>query len=663
MSNITKKIFSIEQGEDGPVSAEDTKLDTTDKGRTKLKLTDVPDFVTREPIEPLAAPPAILDEDIEEPKTAGWVILGFGLLYLIGAGLYFGQPLLSEPVKMLSIAGLALLLLLPVFLLFLLWRSLRHLNVISQQNSRLSKAAAILVSPDREALARTESLASGIQKQISHVNNEMEQTVEALKNVQLAVSRESQALDAAGVALSNRSDSVGRNLTLQRQALESMSGTFDTRMSTLATQITDSGQTLEGICTSAETKLLAASEALQKATVVVDETVTSSASKMVDNITSLDEANQKLTETTGTITSDLTASTETLRSTDGAFAENTEKLTELAAQTQTQISDLQATIGHGYEVLSDLRTESETRASAVTSYYDELSAQIKRSEDEALAAQGETANMVQSNLAQIRRDFSRMETDLQSLQYKLNNLRHSSDNLPDPEPTTTRLNLMPLETDFPPVEPPRPKVTAKRVTAEDFPLNLGMDMELESIDEPLINFEPEVIRRPGTAKTNSKGKGFGRRSDKEEKSGWRWRDMLGSLERPDANISSAALAPLSSSQQAVDGVSLLTQLKLSPAAIVDEGTVIEATQARMNNGDSGLTDVVLGKLPEAVAHLKDNVKADTALNAKLRSFTMDFAKKLNSTPSSAPALRAALGSPEGRAYLLCAAAFKPGLRG
>jgi len=35
---------------------------------------------------------------------------------------------------------------------------------------------------------------------------------------------------------------------------------------------------------------------------------------------------------------------------------------------------------------------------------------------------------------------------------------------------------------------------------------------------------------------------------------------------------------------------------------------------------------------------------------------------IGNTPPTAPALRAALGSPEGRAYLLCAAAFKPELR-
>lgn len=673
MSDITKKIFSIEQTEDAPRPSEPSTSDIirplseeTVGRHHKTKADDVPEFVTREPIRPLATPPSTLAADAKPSKAAGWIILGFGLIYVIAVCLWYIPTFIKESWPLLSMSGLVLLLTLPLILLFLLWRTLRHLSAVSLQNAHLSKAAEILVSPDREALGRTESLASGIQEQISLVNKEMSDTVEALKGVQLTVARESQALDVAGLALTNRSDDVGRNLTLQRQALESMSGTFDTRMDSLSTQITDSSQALDSICTSAETKLLNASEALQKASTVVDETITSGTSRIDENISSLEDVSRKLGERAGTLTSELSTSTETLRSTDNTLSENAQKLQDINAQTQTQISDLQSTIGHGYEMLADLKTSTETRASTVASHYDDLTSQIKRSEDDTLAAQGQTARMVESNLAQMRRDFSRMETDLQSLQAKLRNLRDESDGIAEVEPKPTRLNLMPLESDFPPVEPQRPIVRPDRVKIMDTPLNLGMDMEIESADEPLINFEPDVIRRPGEISADSKSKGFGRRTDKEEKSGWRWRDMLGTLERPDAgeNVPTppASMDIKASPRHDVDGVALLTGLKLSPAAIVDEGTVVEATQARINNGESGLTLVVAEKLPEAVNHLKKHLETDTVLKADLRAFTVDFAKMIGDTPPTAPSLRAAFGSPEGRAYLLCAAAFRAELR-
>ena len=671
MSDITKKIFSIEQADGNSSSFEPSTSDIirplsdkTDSTPLKVKDTDLPEFVTREPIQPLSAPPAAQIADYVQPsKASGWLILGFGVLYLIGAGLYFGLPLVTEPIKTLSIAGLILLLALPLFLLFLLWRSLRHLNIISLQNSQISKAAAVLVSPDKEALSKTESLAHGIQEQISKINKEMGLTVEALEGVQIAVARESQALDAAGLALSNRSEDMGRNLTLQRQALESMSGTFDTRISSLSNQISESGKTLETICTTAETNLMKAGEALEKASAIVGESVSSGSAQIGENITNLDETNRKLNETAAAISSDLGASTEALKATDSAFLENSEKFGNLKAQTQTQISELQATIGHGYEMIADLKAEVETRNSTVASYYEELSNQIKRSEDQTLSVQGKTSEMVQSNLAQMRRDFSRMETDLQTLQSKINNLRDASENIPTPEPTPSRLNLMPLETDFPPVEPPQHAVVRERVKVEESPLNLGMDMEIESPDDPILKYETDVIRRPGAIQPTTKAKGFGRKDEAAEKSGWRWRDMLGTLDRPDPK---PTLSPASDStigaHRVVDGVELLKKLKLSPAAIVDEGTVIDATQARINSGEAGLTSVVSKNLPEAVSHLKANLAADPILKTNLTTFTNNFAETIGNTPPTAPALRAAFGSPEGRAYLICAAALKPELR-
>jgi len=123
-------------------------------------------------VQPLASPPSTLDEDIESPKTGGWLIFGLGLIYLIGVGLYFGLPRVTDSADLMTVSGLILLLVLPLFLLFLLWRSLRHLSRIIYQNTRLSKAADLLVSPDTEALTRTENLAVGIRAQISQVNEE-----------------------------------------------------------------------------------------------------------------------------------------------------------------------------------------------------------------------------------------------------------------------------------------------------------------------------------------------------------------------------------------------------------------------------------------------------------------------------------------------------------
>lgn len=673
MSDITKKIFSIEP--EGPARTPEPStsdiirpaLVDTDEPLSKSK-EEVPKFVTREAITPLAAPPNLSETEVSS-GAGGWIILGLGVLYLIGAGLYFGQPLLKTPVELVSIAGLVLLLTLPVVLLFLLWRTMRHLRQLNLQNARFAKAADILVSPEGEALSRTKTLAAGIQTEISKVNNSLGEAVDALKDVQLSVTRESQALDAAGLQLTTRSDDVGRNLTLQRQALESISGTFDTRMETLSSQISNTSQTLDSICSAAEEKLLKAGEALQLASGKMDQTIADSSNLISEKITEIGDVSRKLNETSSALTADLESSAQTLTDTDQGLTDRTLALQSLNADTQSKIIDLQNTIDEGTQMLAKLQEAAETRDSFIQSYYKDLSAGLKQSENETLAAQGKTARMVESNLALMRRDFAAMETDLQSLQAKLDGLKTSPIESAAPVSTQTRLKLQPLDSDFPSVEAPRfspePRVSAPLAS----PLNLGMDMEIESPDAEIVGYEPEVIRRPSDVTPSSetpasKAKGFGRRPEKQDKSGWRWRDMLGTLDRPDAGSNSApglrgphSAAPLGK-PETVDAVAILTMLQLSPSAVVDEGTVIDATQARITAGESGLVATVAEKLPDSISHLRGKIAGNPQLAGNLKRFCDDFAKMLGNTPPTAPALRAALGSPEGRAYLIAVTALK-----
>ena len=513
-------------------------------------------------------------------------------------------------------------------------------------------------------------MASAIRSEILQVNQSLSETVETLKGVQISVTKETRALDAAGLQLSSRSEDVGRNLTLQRQALESISGTFDTRMGSLSTQIAATSDTLDVICTDAETKLLKASETLQITAGKIDKSVSDGSSSIAAKITEIGEVSRKLDATSEALSQDIGTFTEKLVETDADLLSTTEVLKGLNDHTQRQISDLNVLIKDGNQMIETLREAAEARSISIQSYYDTLADHLKKSEDNTLAAQGKTARMVESNLAQMRRDFSRMETDLQALQAQLRNIRTATQDAETAsyraEKMSPRLNLKPLETDFPPVEPPRPAPARLKTnqieTADilDAPLNLGMDMEIQNLDDEIVDFDPDVIRRPGDGGPNKKAKGFGRRTDRDSGTGWRWREMLGGLERPDSPppTSPSLRNSIPIAADAIDGVEILSGLKLSPSAIVDEGTVIDATQARINDGEAGLVAAVSQKLPEAVSHLREKLSSDPQLTRELRLFSDDFSSIIGNTPPTAPALRAALGSPDGRAYLLCVAALK-----
>lgn len=668
MSDITKKIFSIEQSSEPdtddvlrPVSVKSEPV------KRQNSAEEVPAFVTRQAVTPKFSDPLTAPGEI----STGWIMwtgLAFTLIWLLGAGLLFASEITSSEAGLLELTGVIVLLALPAALITLLWMALRRLVDVTNRNMRLSSAANALVSPETEALGRTRTLADGIRAEISKVNGQLANTVTALQGVQTAVTRESQALDAAGLQLTNRSEDVGRNLTLQRQALESISGTFDAKMETLSAQIEETGKGLETSSETARDRLLAVTSSMVEATDSLSKVSDVSEKVLGERVTELGEVSRKVDEAGEALSADLSSSTEQLSAVEVSLVARAAALDALNISAQEKIDHLQQTVLSGQDMLRTLQDAANTRSEDVRKLYEDLSDQLKQSEDDTLASQGRTARMVEGNLAQMRREFGRMETDLQTLQTRLNNLRDTEEELPLKQPSASRLSLRPLETDFPPVEPPRETHAlrpaykpdeVKEDIAPAEPLNLGADMQLDNPDTELTSFDPDVLRRPGDLPTTKSG--FGRSRNKEKAaSGWHWRDMLGGLERPDDEAETAP-QPLAQTEPvqlaSVDIMSRLTAIQLTPAAIVDDGTIIDATQARINSGESGLAELVANKLVDPVAHLREKMDEDARLASDVSKFADEFSKQVGATPPTAPALRAVFSSPKGRAYLLCAAAL------
>lgn len=663
MSDITKKIYSIEQAAEA--ATDDIVRSVSGKtDKPALRPTppeDVPAFVTRE------APKRVLPGlDLPPPEMGkGWILwtgLLFSALWLVGAGLYFIPNVLRESANLLSLSGLIVLMLLPVILITLLWVALRRLVDITNMNNRMSVAANALVSPETEVLERTQFLSGAIRVEISKVNTQLADTVKALQGVQTAIARESQALDTTGHKLARRSEDVGQNLGKHRQTLETFSGDFEAKLGALSARITETGNDLDTTSTTVQGKINEVIRSLSKTTEALSAASGSTDETLTQKIMELSEASQKISSAGEFLKSELETSGGKLVSLEKNIIGQAVELSQMNMTTEGQLSGLESTIEKGQSLLRGLEAISLKTDGDLKNLYDRLSQQMKQSEDQMLATQGRTARMVEGNLAQIRRDFGRMETELQALQTRLNNMRDTTEELPLNKPASNRLSLKPLETDFPPVEPPKdievkrpPEPSQKpfdRIQEE--PLNLGADMQLENPDEALTNFNPDVLRRPGVVSAPS---GFGRKKMAKDKdrSAWHWRDMLGGLEPPDADVETDNLVKPS---YTFDIVGALNAIQLSPAAIVDDGAIIDATQARINGGEAGLAKKVADKLADPAAHLSSKMQQDPELAQNIEHFTEDFARKVGSTPPSAPALRAVFSSPKGRAYLLCAAALK-----
>ena len=655
MSDITKKIFSIEpditdviKHIDTPETTEDTPIRRAAPKAQKAE--DVPDFITRDGAQ--TAPVSIETAEPLQTRWIMWTGLTLTFVWIAAVFAYFYGVLdlggKWSNLGPISFAGIALATILPAILITLLWVTWRRLAQVTYQAQRLETLTEKLTRADATAMASTKSLADGIKAELAGVDARLAETVDRFTTLQVDLTAEKRAIDETAITLTQRSEDVGRNLTLQRQALESVSGTFDSKMETLTAAIERQSQTLSKVSAEAEEKIQSANSALA----ATSETVSQSGESIGGQ---LNGAAETLSASQNQIVSMNTQLSEMI---SRLQEEQTKLQTEMNAQVQ-EIATATKTAQESSELLmSSLRSGQDTVA--------------------ALNTASLTTNEVQESLSETRKDLAKLETDMLALKAKLRNARTESEalelDLEEPQPRGVgRLRLKPLETDFPPVEPPRatprnqpdlmpdtlPTDTLPTDTLPDEPLNLGADMTIDSPDDELTNFTPDILRRPAPA---AKGKTFGKAKNKDAKNkgGWHWRDMLGGLDKPDTQD---ALAPQLTPPHdpTHDGdtiIAALHEFDLAPAAIVDDGTIIEASNAYAETGAGAMQSVVAARLSGPIAHLKDHLNRDPAMMYKFRNFTNNYAGKVGAVSQDAAYLRTEFGSPHGRAFLLCAAALR-----
>jgi len=187
-------------------------------------------------------------------------------------------------------------------------------------------------------------------------------------------------------------------------------------------------------------------------------------------------------------------------------------------------------------------------------------------------------------------------------------------------------------------------------------------------DAEIKAFNPEAIAkpkdeplRPAAPSTDEDVVGFGRKKPKE-KSGWRWRDMLGGLDRPDDIArQDDGFMPLSMDppRQISDQrmFASLQALGLSPAAVVDDGCIIEAANTRKAKGAIAMSQAVAKRMGEPVRHLHRAMEENPALKTDGRAYVAQFQARISAIESDREAIRTKLESDAGRAFLLCDAAL------
>ena len=104
----------------------------------------------------------------------------------------------------------------------------------------------------------------------------------------------------------------------------------------------------------------------------------------------------------------------------------------------------------------------------------------------------------------------------------------------------------------------------------------------------------------------------------------------------------------------------LEKLGLSANAVVDDGCVIEATNSRVAHGHAAMSRAVAERLKSPVEHLVKSLAVDDLLSSNAIAFATRFNRSLELKANDREALRLALESEIGRAFLLCDAALNYG---
>lgn len=646
---------------------------------------------------------ALASNDIAPPssKWMTWVgiisvilWLGASFSYLYG---FFDLGKKWTDMTPMQITGLIMAILLPAILLGLLFYALRQLSKLTHQSHSLARAAFGLTQPDESVIAKTSIMSQAIKTEVDSIDARIDQALARMSSLEGVLKEQTQNMSDATQATSQTTDEIASRLSTQRLALESIAGTFDHRMEALSTNLADHSNKLDASTHLAEQKIQearisvesaaerinAASEIVRGNTVEATTTLTKSHEEIESLANMIRERSAELDEVYRKHAQDLTGMIAELRDEQQnmsiSLEERLTKMRDMALSAKVSAESLTDASEAGRTTVEALAEATRLTDTAVKQRFSDMEDMVRFSGEKADSISDQAARRVQDSLAHTRKEIARIENDMMALQTRLSAPK-PAEALPLEEPKQPkpkkqgRIRLKPLEDDFPPIEAPRfeDEPTVLRPTPiedaepvvlednliveEDFSIkHEATDLTQTDPDIEIKEFPTETIQRTVPVSddiiTSSK--------KKKEKSSWRWRDMLGGLERPDATNAMDALTSRPKQREISDQrmIASLTDLGLSPAAIIDDGCIIEAANTRKIKGSLAMSQAVAKRMGDPVRHLHRAMEENPALKTDARAYVAQFQARMETIENDREAIRTRLESDAGRTYMLCDAAL------
>ena len=549
-----------------------------------------------------------------------------------------------------------------------------------------------------QALARMNTLETVLKDQTDGLNQATTSSAQTADEIASRLSTQRIALETIAGTFDNR-------MAMLTSTLDEQSGKLEASTQLAEHKIQEARVSIDG----AAEKINAASDVVKGNTVEAASTLTKSHEE-IENLAEMIRARSaELDEVYRKHAQDLTTMIGQLRDEQQDMSISLEErlthMRDMSLSAKVSAESLTEASNAGKQTVQALAEATRLTNTAVKQRFAEMESMVKFSGEKADSISDRAARRVQDSLAQTRKEIARIENDMVALQSRLN-APQPAESLPldapeQPKPKKRpRIKLKPLEEDFPPVEPPhiadesekaaplslrptpeteavfepiptdpeavpRPDDSAlellDELTLDVEPLDLTADIAPIDPDAEIKAFTPETLipqnedtLRPAAPPLDSEVVGFGKRKNKG-KSGWRWRDMLGGLDRPDAPQPLKAQPQREISNQRM--MASLTALGLTPGAIIDDGCIIEAANTRKTRGGIAMSQAVARRMGDPVRHLNRAMEENPALKTDARAYVAQFKARMDAIENNREAIRTRLESDAGRAFLLCDAAL------
>ena len=668
------------------------------------------------PVAELAAAATITQVQPLEtlPKTK-WVTftgIALALIWIASSFSYFyGFFELRQKWTDLSpiqIFGLIMAILLPAILLAILFYSLRQLSKLSISSHDLKRAAFQLSQPDESAIEKTSLMSSAIKSEIDSVDTRIDQALARMSSLEDVIKERTLSLKNATGNTAHTTDEIASRLSTQRLALESIADVFDTRMNLLSSSLSIHSENLDESTKVAEQKIQearisveGAAQRINEASGVVRGNTIDAASTLaqsqeeIENLANMiRQRSSELDEVYRKHAQDLTGMIAELRDEQQNLSisldERLSKMRDMSLAAKVSAESLTDASHAGRQTVEALATATRLTDTAVKQRFQEMEDMVKFSTEKANDISGNAARQVQNSLSQTRQEIARIEDDMLAMQSRLSAPAQKFQPVQEePKPKkqkkrSKKLKLRPASQD--PVSQDKIETNLDRRVSDKPPNTEDDDLKIPSLRTSIgskpINFTNEKLNlevntentpraqeasfdplpQISTKPTDIVEPVESQKILKKSKSGWGLKNMLGAFDRsppPPASIIEP-LTPPSPLQNRISDeliISSLSSLGLAPAAIIDDGCIIEATNTRTSKGASAMSNVVSLRIGGPIRHLQRAMEEDVTLKSNARAYVAQFNAGISAIETNREGIRTRLETDAGRAFLLCDAAL------